>query len=164
MNITLQGTNLAITDDLRAYVDEKMQDAFRSFGDMNLEPVEVAIELELTTQHHRKSEQLFRAEANVTVPGRLIRAEASSHNLYQAIVQMKHTLTREIRTWRERLIDESREGARIATAIPTPEEEPVEDAGEELWGSWEDEEEQAEEAEDTLEEEDWKEEDERDYI
>lgn len=159
MNVIVQGTGLELTDTLRAYVEEKMRDAFRSFGDMNLEPVEAAVELERTTQHHRQDEQLFRAEANVSVPGGLLRAEASSHNLYQAIVQVKHTLTREIRTWRERLIDETRDGARRATDLPTEELLEDEDTGEDLWESWEDEDDRNEDVRET-----WEEEDERDYI
>lgn len=120
MNLKIQGTHLDLDDELRSYVEEKLQDAFRAFGDTDLEPVDVAVELERTTRRHpheREDERRYRAEANVTVPGRLIRAEASADTLRQAIVRMKHTLTREIREWRAHLADDQRRGAREATDL-----------------------------------------------
>lgn len=137
MDVQLQGTNLELTDELRAFVEEKMDDAYRMLGAMNRDPVHVDLELEKTTRRHpheREEQQRYRAEANVTVPGRLIRAEGSADDIRQAVVKMKHRLMREIREWRERLIDERRQGARQAkhqlgeelaepTGTETPDEE-----------------------------------------
>lgn len=114
MNVTIQGTNLPLTDELRSFVVEKLEHAFRAFGKMNLDPVKVDVELEKTALHQGKDLHRYRAEANVSVPGRFFRAEASSDDLCKAIVEMKRTLAREIRSWRERLIDERRRGARAA--------------------------------------------------
>lgn len=117
MEVRLQGTNLDLTDELRAFVEEKMEDTYRVLGAMDRDPVQVDIELEKTTRRHPhelEDQRLYRAEANITVPGRLIRAEGSADTIRQAIVEMKHRLTREIREWRERVIDERREGARQA--------------------------------------------------
>ncbi|WP_456426578.1 ribosome hibernation-promoting factor, HPF/YfiA family [Rhodocaloribacter sp.] len=114
MNITFQGTNLDLNDDLRNFVEEKLNDAFKAFGNIKTDPIRVAVELERTTRHHRKDDTLYRAEANVSVPGRLIRVEETSPDLYQAIVEMKETLTREIRQWRERHLDQRRNGGRAA--------------------------------------------------
>jgi len=115
MNITLQATNLELNDEIRSMVEKKLYNAFRAFGDMNLDPVQINIQLERTTRRHpqeRETEQLFRAEANVSVPGRLIRAEGTAGVLEQAIVSMKRKLTREIRVWRTKRIDGTRAGAR----------------------------------------------------
>jgi ribosomal subunit interface protein len=116
MNVTLQGTNVDLTDDIRAFVDAKLEESFRVLGDMNMDPVYVDVELEETTRkdQDRDDQKLYRAEVNVKVPGRLLRAEESAQDLEQAIVQMKHTLTRELRKWHDRLVDESRKGARRA--------------------------------------------------
>lgn len=117
MDVRLQGTNLNLTDELRAFVDERMEDAYRALGAADRDPVHVAIELEKTTRRHPhelEDQRRYRAEANVTVPGRLIRAEGSADDIHQAIVEMKHRLTREIREWRERLIDDRRAGGRRA--------------------------------------------------
>jgi ribosomal subunit interface protein len=120
MNTTFQATNLSLTDDLRSYVEEKLADCLRPLQDMNLDPVSVDVELERTTfrhPHEREDQRRFRAEANVTVPGRLIRAEGSADDLRQAVVQMKHVLTRDLRRWHERVVAKSRQGAREAKAL-----------------------------------------------
>lgn len=117
MLVQVQGTNLEITDELFAFTTDKLEDCFRMLGSLDRRPVQVDVELERTTRRHpkeREDQRLYRAEANVTVPGRLIRAEGSADTLQQSIVEMKHRLTRELREWRERLIDERREGARHA--------------------------------------------------
>lgn len=117
MDVRLQGTNLELTNELRTFVEEKMDDAYRMLGAADRDPVHVDIELEKTMRRHPhelEDQRRYRAEANVTVPGRLIRAEGSADDLHQAIVEMKHRLMREIREWRERVIDERRKGARQA--------------------------------------------------
>jgi ribosomal subunit interface protein len=117
MNITFQATNLELNDEIRSMVEKKLNNAFRAFGDMNLDPVQIDIQLERTTRRHpqeRETEQLYRAEANVSVPGRLIRAEGTAGVLEQAVVSMKRKLTREIRVWRTKRIDGTRAGARTA--------------------------------------------------
>ena len=117
MIVQVQGTNLEITDELYAFVKDKLDDSFRALGRLDRDPVQVDIELEETTRRHPKEledQRRYRAEANVTVPGRLIRAEGSADDLHQSIVEMKHILTREIREWREQLIDQRRKGGRKA--------------------------------------------------
>jgi ribosome-associated translation inhibitor RaiA len=77
----------------------------------------VDVELEETTRRHPQEledQRRYRAEANVTVPGHLIRAEGSADTIQQSIVEMKHRLTRELREWRERVIDTRRAGGRQA--------------------------------------------------
>lgn len=115
MNINIQGTGLDVSPEMRAYVEQKLDDSFRAFGDMDLEPVMVDVELERTTRRHpkeRDNEQLYRAEATISIPGRTIRTEGTAPTLNQAVVRLKHTLTREIRRWREKLIAERRQGGR----------------------------------------------------
>ncbi|NND71587.1 MAG: hypothetical protein HKN43_08400 [Rhodothermales bacterium] len=136
MTVTLQGTNLDLTDELRALVDDKLEDCFRPLREMKQDPIIVDIELERTTRryHNEKDDQqLYRAEANVSIPGRLIRVEESAPELPRAIVEMKHTLTREIRTWREKVIHDRRAGARRAKEILTDPELQADDEADEIW-------------------------------
>ena len=120
MNIILQGTNLDITDELRAYTIEKIGDSLLAVGNLNLDPVHIDIELEKTTRsrlQERKDEQLYRAEANVSLPGQMIRVESSAMEIEQAIIQLKHMLTRKFRKHRERKIGRVRKGARKAKSM-----------------------------------------------
>jgi len=115
MLVRVQGTNLELDDTLYAFVTEKLGDAFRALGALDRDPVQVDVELEETTRRHpqeREDERRYRAEVNITVPGHLIRAEGSADTLSQSIVEMKHHLTRELREWREQLIEDRRTGGR----------------------------------------------------
>ena len=128
MHIMLQGTNLELTHELRKFVYKKLREAQRALGDVDPNAVRIEIELERTTRRHpkeRHDKQLYRAEANVRVPGRFIRAEESSMHLEAAIVKMKNTLTRNIRHWREKVIDSKRQGGRKAKTLTLLEDLPV---------------------------------------
>lgn len=121
MVVRVQGTNVDLSDELYAYVQGKLADCFRALGQLDTDSVHVDVELERTTRRHpqeREDERRYRAEANVTVPGRLIRAEGSADDMRSAVVEMKHRLTRELRDWRERMIDVRRAGARKAKRKP----------------------------------------------
>lgn len=66
MNLTIKGTRIELTASFLAFVEDKLTDALRPLGDMNLDPVNLSVELELTTRRHpkeRKTEQRYRAEA-----------------------------------------------------------------------------------------------------
>ena len=115
MTITFNSTRVELTDSLRSFIQDKLDDALLPLGDMNLEPVDVSIEIELTTRRHpkaRATEQRYRAEANLALPGRFIRAEGTGPTIRHAVVQMKHVLNGEIKSWRGRVIDAARGGAR----------------------------------------------------
>ena len=117
MNTTIRGTRVELDDSLRAFIEDKLNHALLPLGDMNLESVNAAVEVELTTRRHpkeRSSEQLYRAETTLNLPGRVIRAEGTGPTARRAVVKMKHTLNREIRAWRGRVIDGAREGGRTA--------------------------------------------------
>jgi ribosomal subunit interface protein len=115
MNVSLKGTGVDLTADLYLLVAEKCGDAFRAFGDTHLDPVSVDVELEHTSRRYRDraSRMPFRAEATVFVPGATLRAEGSADTLDEALVEMKHTLARQIRDWRLQRRDAQRDGERL---------------------------------------------------
>lgn len=117
MDFTLQGTNLDLTPKIRTFLDEKLEDCFRTLGDTDRDAVTFNIELEKTTRQdpgEEDDQRRYRAEAMVSIPGREIRAVGSEDDIFQSIVQMKHRLLRQLRDWREKRTDERREGAREA--------------------------------------------------
>jgi len=122
MNVVVQATNLEVTSELREFVEEKISDALRPFGRMADDPaMKIMVELEADTGHHRKSEHAYRAEFNVGVRGRLFRAESTADDIHRAITDAKHILTKELRRWKTKLIDDARNGARSATALTAEE-------------------------------------------
>ena len=115
MDIHVFATDLEMTDELRSYVEQKVGDVRRAFGDMDLTSVTIDVEVARTTRHHRKGDKLYRAEATVRLPRQRLRVEEYDATPKTAVSKLKQSLSREIRTWRERLADLRRKGARRAT-------------------------------------------------
>jgi putative sigma-54 modulation protein len=122
MDITIRGLNFDLTDHLLDLISEKMDDSIRAFGNINPDLVQVTVQLSWEPQRYRSQEQLYRAEAKVSAPGKTIWVEEHGADVYAAVVKMKETLTRQIREWRERKIEGKRKGARTAKQLGHAEE------------------------------------------
>ena len=96
MTVNIQTKNLTLTDAISDYVAKqfgfisRLTRRFESLGAVSMD-----IELARTTRHHRKGE-VFYAEVNLHLSGRLIRAEDSAEDLYRAINMVRNTLKREL--------------------------------------------------------------------
>lgn len=90
----IKGTNMDLTDAIKDAVASELAslDArVERWGDAVMADVEVG----RTTHHHHKGE-VFRAEVNLTIPGKLLRAEDENEDLYVAIKNVAGTLGREL--------------------------------------------------------------------
>jgi len=96
MERILKGTKIAINENIEQEVEEKI------FALAKLAPQALAfrVELELTTRHHQKG-KIFRAEVNVDLPRKVLRAEGWGENINQAINQIKDEIKREIIKYKE---------------------------------------------------------------
>ncbi len=110
MKIDLKTTNFEITLSIKTYVQEKL-DALDKFLP-NDESIFADVELAKTTKHHQKGD-IFKAEVNLKVPGRLIRAVAEKWDLHVAIDAVKDELQREITMNKEKKLSLYRRGARL---------------------------------------------------
>jgi len=84
-------TNMELTPAIRKHVEEKL-----SYLDTLLpEDTSIIADVEVgkTTHHHQKGE-VFRAEANFGVGGKMLRAEATNEDMYASIDEMKDELAR----------------------------------------------------------------------
>jgi ribosome-associated translation inhibitor RaiA len=54
-------------------------------------PLEAFVEVGLVSRHHRKGD-VFYAEANIDLPGKIVRSEAKEDNLFKAINVVKDEL------------------------------------------------------------------------
>lgn len=109
MKITLQGNHLDLTEEIKKEVDKKLAGLDKFLGEGT--HVEFHIELSRTTNHHRKGE-VFRAEANIVVPGTLLRVESEAETLFQAIDELKDEMQRELKKYKEIHQEKERSGAR----------------------------------------------------
>ncbi len=85
MNLTVSGHHVEVTDALRQYVTEKLQQALRHFDHATSARVILSV---VKLQH--------KAECNVHVKGKDFHAEAVAENLYAAIDAMADKLDRQL--------------------------------------------------------------------
>jgi len=110
MKIDLKTKNFEITPSIKTYLQEKLNSLDKFLP--NDESISADVELAKTTKHHQKGD-IFMAEVNLTVPGRLIRAVAEKWDLHVAIDAVKDELQREIKVNKEKNISLYRKGARL---------------------------------------------------
>lgn len=100
MNITrIKGTNMDLTDAIKDAVADELATL-----DARLErwgtAVAADVEVGKISNHHQKGE-IFRAEVNLTIPGKLLRAEDANEDLYVALKNVVGTLERELKKEKE---------------------------------------------------------------
>ncbi|MGQ9692156.1 MAG: ribosome hibernation-promoting factor, HPF/YfiA family [Thermaceae bacterium] len=97
MNIyKLIGRNLEITEALRNYVEKKIARLSRYFDG----ELEAKVVLSLASSPH--VEKKAKAEAQVNLPGGLVRVEEESKDLYEAVDRMVDRLETQIKRFKER--------------------------------------------------------------
>lgn len=111
MKITIKTTNLKLTPRIEKYVEEKIGGVDKLLDGMDRNVVEARVEIGKTTKHHQKGD-IFRAEANLTLPGRLLRSVAEEMDLRTAIDRVKENLQQEIKKYRGKRDVQYKRGAR----------------------------------------------------
>jgi putative sigma-54 modulation protein len=97
MKIQIKSTNITLTRNLRNYIEEKIGGC-EKFINTKFSP-EAYVEIEKTTEHHRKGD-VFRAEINLVLPGKLLRCEAKREDIYLAINEAKDKLQRKLKQYK----------------------------------------------------------------
>ena len=98
MKIKIKATNLELTPAIKEYVETKMTMLNKYLS--GITPVLCEFEVSLTTNHHLKGE-IFRAEANLSFPGQMLRVEKTEKDLYKAIDKVKDHLGPMIKKYKE---------------------------------------------------------------
>lgn len=110
MKINIKTTNLKLTPSIKNYIEEKIGSFDKiipqlkndDFSAKKGKPtVEAWVEIGKTTSHHHKGE-VFRAECQIRLPGRSLRAESTREELHLAIDEVKDELQGEIKKYREK--------------------------------------------------------------
>lgn len=101
MKINIKATNLELTPAIKVYIEDKIAsvDKFlKKFeGQTN---IEIFVEIARTTRHHHKGD-VFRAEANLQLPGKILRADHEDWDIRVAIDKVKDKLQQEIKKYKE---------------------------------------------------------------
>lgn len=116
MKVEIKTKNLEFTPDLESFVTKKIE-SLRKF--INIlkkdEPrktlAEVFLDAERESMHHNKGD-IFLVKIRVILPGKSLMAEARSHDLLKAIVEVKDSLKLEIGKYKFKKIDKNRREAK----------------------------------------------------
>jgi len=102
MVIKIKGTQLDLTSPIKAYINTKLKSVERLIARIDENNVaEANIEVERTTHHHKRG-QVYRAEINLILPRKLLRAEAVSEDVRLAINEAIKELAREIKKYKSK--------------------------------------------------------------
>jgi len=100
MKVIIKATNFDLTLELKREIEEKIATLDKFIPHINT-PVEAFIEVAIENRHHKKG-KIYYAEANIKVPGEIIRSEAREENIYKAINKMKDELQGLFKKYKER--------------------------------------------------------------
>jgi len=110
----IQAHHMELTDAIREYAWNKLTELSKFLPEGTHASVDIV--LERTTNHHQKGD-VFKAEANIDLPGQLINSETVHEDLYAAIDSLKDEVGREFKKYKEKLTDKQMKGARKAKEL-----------------------------------------------
>jgi putative sigma-54 modulation protein len=107
MNISIKGTNLDLTTAIKEYVDDKVGNL-----DKFIDAMEAKVELEKDKRH--QTGLVYRAEVNMIVGGKIMRAEAKAEDIYAAVDLVIPKLKEQVSKFKDKRTTQARKGAREA--------------------------------------------------
>ena len=99
MKIVIKTTNVKLNKALKDFIEEKINDLEKF---IQARPVEIFVEVGKTTRHHEKG-PFLRAECQINVPTKSLRAQALSKDLKLAIIEVKDELQRQLKQYKEKI-------------------------------------------------------------
>src|SRR3989344_4791573 len=94
MQINVKARELDLTEPLKKYIDTRIGSLDKYLRRFNESLVRAEVEVARTTQHHRHGE-VYYAEVNLTLPGKLLRATHEGGDIRECIDKVKKNLPRE---------------------------------------------------------------------
>ena len=113
MHVSIRQKNLEVTPALKNYIEVKILKPLRRLLKLNIEKELPILELEFgrTTRHHHKG-RVYHAEANLSLDGKLLRAEVDEEDIRAACDLLEEELEKQIMTYKSRTQAQNRRGAR----------------------------------------------------
>lgn len=125
MKIVIKTKNLKLSQELKDFIEEKLGSLekflkiiydkgkyYNSYFGKGKPMLEMWFEIGKESLHHKKG-PVFRAEAQMKLPKKSIRAEAVSKNLRQAITEVKDELQRELKQYKEKITSLTKRKIRV---------------------------------------------------
>jgi len=112
MRKRITSTNFNLTPEIKTYLEEKLVGSISKFlSKKDLNTAIIEIDLGVPSKHHRKGE-IYRCEVNLTLDGRLMRAEETGVSMTEAIDKVKDEIERQTRKTKEKERTKFLRGAR----------------------------------------------------
>jgi putative sigma-54 modulation protein len=125
MKIQIRGRNVAVTDALQTYAEEKMFRVHRLLQERHIDEVS-RVELELIVEKNHSIANPNVAEATIFTRGPVIRAKESSTDMYTAINLVSDKLLRRVKKYHDKVYRKSTRHETLAEVMsPAPEVEPA---------------------------------------
>lgn len=105
MEIRIKTSKIELTDDLKFYVEKKINMLKKYLGNIQVTNCDVELEHALSKQNQGKT---YRAEVNLAVPGTILRVDKTEKTLNKAIDKVKDHLVLVIKKYKEKKIDKKR--------------------------------------------------------
>jgi len=105
MNINIKATKITLTDEIKDYVQTKMDMLEKYLGYVPVIHCDFEVELTISDQNSGK---IYRAEANLDVPGKLLRVDKTEEDLYKAIDKVKDHLEMVIKKYKGKKLSQER--------------------------------------------------------
>jgi putative sigma-54 modulation protein len=102
MNINIKAPTIELTEEIKDYVQEKMDMLEKYLGSVKVINCDVEVGITVGNQN---SGPIYKAEVNMEVPGKLIRVEKNAEDLFKAIDKTKDHLMRSIKRYKEKKVD-----------------------------------------------------------
>ena len=105
MKITISTKNISLDEALKVFIEDKIGGLDHLVGNSD---VQAKVEIGKPSEHHRSGD-IFFAEVNLTLGGKLIRATCDHEDLRNAITGVKDELQAQIKKFKEKRTDLSRQ-------------------------------------------------------
>jgi ribosomal subunit interface protein len=102
MQINIKAKKVKLTENIKDYVQEKMDMLEKYLGNIQVLNCDVELGMEVGGQLNG---EIYRAEVNLDVPGELLRVVKTEKDLFKAIDKVKDHLMRSIKKYKEKKID-----------------------------------------------------------
>ncbi len=101
MKLLIQGNNITVTDAIHDYVQQKLEKAVKHF-----QSITTKVDVHLSVARNARIADKHKAEVTVYANGTVIRAQEGSENLYASIDLVSDKIARQLRKYKEKLLDQ----------------------------------------------------------
>lgn len=102
MQISIKARELELTEPLREYISTRLESLTKYLKRFDSGLIRAEVEVARSTKHHRHGD-VYYAEVNLTLPGKLLRATHEGSDVRECVDKVKDTLQREIDKYKDQL-------------------------------------------------------------